>query len=431
MSKFINHIVVGIDVSKDFHYVAILSPDGTLFKKEFKILNSSVGFCKLIEEIKIAEATFNTPSAIFMESTGIYHLSLFRYLKINSVDSYVINPLITNSIKNKNIRKVKNDKRDAIAIAKLAKFEDIKSSNYFDPVILDLKFLTHEYKKVVDMNTSLKHKLKADLHMLFTNYNNVFEDIFSATSLKILKEYTTPEKILNANKKKLIQELKITSKQDIEWANKKYNQLIELAKDSKEISMNLRSLSFKVSKLISMIEFNNSILSDIKKEIKSIVNSKNFPSEIKESIDLIDEIPGFDFMTSVILIAEIGDHTRFKKAKELVAFLGIDPAVSQSGKFSATNTPMSKRGSQTGRRALYTAALVSVRKKPDKEYYNKVLHNYYNNRPDKPKKVRLGAVMHKLVNYIFSTLKTREKFIIREPKLHVQMYLENKSKNVA
>ena len=45
----------------------------------------------------------------------------------------------------------------------------------------------------------------------------------------------------------------------------------------------------------------------------------------------------------------------------------------------------------------------------------------------KSKKVGLVAIMHKIVNYIFSVLRDQKPYEIRDPKLHCKMYLENKS----
>lgn len=47
----------------------------------------------------------------------------------------------------------------------------------------------------------------------------------------------------------------------------------------------------------------------------------------------------------------------------------------------------------------------------------------------KPKKVKLCAIMHKLLKYIFSVLKNQKKYEFRSPKLHERMYLNNNEKN--
>lgn len=431
MSKFINNIVIGIDVSKDFHYIAILAPDGSLFKQPFKIFNTVEGFKNLLIQIKKAEEEFNTTCAIFMESTGVYHSQLFRFLKNLISETFIINPLITNSIKNKNIRKAKTDKRDSISIAKLGKYEDIKCSNYHDSIIYDLKSLVREHIKLVETASIYKHKLVSDIHLVLPNYTNAFNEPFCTTSLSILVNYPTPQDILNASKEDIIMDIKSYSNHSLDWATKKYNQLIKIAEDAIIIGINSSSLFYKISQNISLLNTINIKIKEIKKELKSFVNSDTFPATLRESIKLIDSIPGFDFMTAVTLLAEIGDYTRFKKPKHLVAYLGIDPSVSQSGKFSSTNNRMSKRGSQPARKALYTAALVSVRKKPNGELFNQVLHDYYKSKPDKEKKVLLGSIMHKLVNYIFSVLRDRTPFEIRNPKIHAQMYLHNHSKKIA
>ncbi len=70
---------------------------------------------------------------------------------------------------------------------------------------------------------------------------------------------------------------------------------------------------------------------------------------------------------------------------------------------------MSKHGTRIGRRALYAVALASIRKIRNDEPINKVLLNFYKeNMKGKSKKVDLVAIMHKLINYIFSVLKNQK-----------------------
>jgi transposase len=93
---------------------------------------------------------------------------------------------------------------------------------------------------------------------------------------------------------------------------------------------------------------------------------------------------------------------------------------------------MSKRGTRFGRRALYAVALASIRKSKNGKLINSVLYGYYHdNLKGKKKKVALGAVMHKLVNYIFAVLREQKPYEIRDPRLHEQMYLKNASGKVA
>lgn len=49
MSKFLYKPTVGIDVSADFSVVAILSPDGEIYRKPFKIKHDRDGFDYLVD----------------------------------------------------------------------------------------------------------------------------------------------------------------------------------------------------------------------------------------------------------------------------------------------------------------------------------------------------------------------------------------------
>lgn len=67
---------------------------------------------------------------------------------------------------------------------------------------------------------------------------------------------------------------------------------------------------------------------------------------------LLQTVPGIGPKTAALLIAELGDITRFKNANAVVAYMGLDPRVKQSGTSLKRNTHLTKRGSPYLRRAL-------------------------------------------------------------------------------
>lgn len=171
-------------------------------------------------------------------------------------------------------------------------------------------------------------------------------------------------------------------------------------------------------------------------QINNLLNEINILIEssesIKKNIELIDSIPGIGHLTAITLIAEISDIDGFIKPKHLIAFFGIDSCVNQSGKFQGNHCKISKRGTRIGRRALYSAALASIRCTRYGAPINSVLLEYYKvNLKGKKAKVALVAIMHKLINYIFAVLRNQTPFELRHPKIHKQMFLENMFQNVA
>lgn len=432
MSKFFYSPTVGIDISADFSWVAILAPNGETYKKAFKINHDVNGFDHLINEIKKVEEEFNMKTGIFMESTGVYHLSLFHYLNKNFDNTFVINPLVTNCNKNGDIRKVKNDKKDALSIAKIGKFQDIKLSQSVSLDIFLLRSLIREYYKLTDNCSDFKKKLSADLRVTFPNYHTIFSDTTSNSSIAILSEYPTPQSILEAPKETIIDILLAKSRKGLKWSEKIYSKLIDAAKDATIIGLPLSGLSFKITSSIKFIQTFQQQISKLLKEIENLINATDFPNQIKKNIDLVDSIPGIGSLTAITLIAEIGDIDGFIKPKHLVAFFGIDCSVNESGKFKGNQNKISKRGTRIGRRALYAVALASIRSSRNGVPINKVLLGYYQtNLKGKKAKVALVAIMHKILNYIFAILRNQTPFEQRDPKLHKQMFLENKALNKA
>jgi len=423
MSDFFNRPTVGIDVSADFSIVAILSPDGQVLKKPFKICHDFESFKYLSSQIKEVEKAYGMKTGIFMESTGVYHISLFHFLK-SEFDTYIINPLITNSNKNNEIRKVKSDKKDSLTIARLGKFHNLKTSAVIDVNIFTLKMLLRDYFKLVDYVAGYKKKLSADLRIIFPNYLSVFSNPALPTSIAILKKYPTPDVMLSAPKEDLMMLLTI-AKRGTTWSNQKYKELMAAAESSYAIGVYSQALALKVRTSIGLIDELENQADTLFAEIKAFVNSKDISENFRDNLELLDSIPGFGYITALTVMSEIGDIKGFLKPKHLVAFLGLDASVSQSGKFMSSNNKISKRGSNFARRALYAVALASVRNSKNGQPINPVLQSYYKeNMTGKAKKVGLVAVMHKVVNYVFAVLRDQLPYQVRDPKVHNQMHLK-------
>jgi transposase len=71
-------------------------------------------------------------------------------------------------------------------------------------------------------------------------------------------------------------------------------------------------------------------------------------------------VPGVNLICAASFIAAVGDPNRFMTSRKLVAYLGLDPKVRQSGEAPARSGRISKRGSPSARWALVEAAWTAV-----------------------------------------------------------------------
>jgi transposase len=71
-------------------------------------------------------------------------------------------------------------------------------------------------------------------------------------------------------------------------------------------------------------------------------------------------VPGVNLIGAASFIAAVGNPNRFMTSRKLVAYLGLDPRVKQSGETPARSGRISKRGSASARWALVEAAWSAV-----------------------------------------------------------------------
>lgn len=397
----------------------MLAPSGDLIRKPFRIDHNPAGFLKLLDILNKEEERLKRKPIYFVESTGIFHLPLFFFLRSNNLKGFVLNPLSVHSTKNFDLRKVKNDNKDAEAIARLAKYQDVKFSLVPEPQILALRMMTREYYALSDMLTEIKNRLATDLYLLFPGFLNVFTNAFGKTALAILRAYPSPQSIREADAQALTALISSCSRKSPEWATKKVNKLFEISRLASSMPAEFSLITTKIKIHLDGIESFQKSLQGIEEQLHEMIQSVDFPPAFRQHIELLDAMPGIGFITAATLIAEIGDFRLFRSPKAFTAFFGVDPTVNQSGKFKGDRNTISKRGTRIGRRVLFTAAMASIRTTRKGEAINPVLRDYYAAKcVSKKKKVALVAVMHKLLHYIFAVLRDNKPYEFRKPDDH-------------
>ena len=125
------HNVLAIDVAKGKSMVTLVSSSGEVLIDPYEVSHAINDFNLLLKRIK----RFNNISVI-MESTGIYHRPIERFLLENNFKVFVINP-IYGKMKKRNLRKTKTDKQDCFNLVNL--FLSNNSYIRLDPSYNDFK----------------------------------------------------------------------------------------------------------------------------------------------------------------------------------------------------------------------------------------------------------------------------------------------------
>lgn len=421
------YISVGIDVGADFSWMSIALPNQTFHGRPFKIIHSDLDSLALaVSKIKEAEELHSLEIRIFLESTGIYHYPLFCYLRNKGFNVSVVNPIITKNSTNINIRKVHNDPADSKKAALVGLKPDLKTSIIPSGLVLDLRNLCREYYDLTDSRSAYVNKLQGELRMVFPQYLGIFSKVTADTSLTLLEIYGSPQAFLDASKEEIINSIFRTSRFGSAYAQSKCEAILKAAGDALVFGHSVPSNFKRMKRFILSIRQYDQQISAVLSDMHELVDSHEGAKPVKQ-IRLIESYHGAGFLSAVSLIAEIGDFSAFQSPKQLFAYLGLDPAVRKSGKWEGTKTAMSKRGSAIARRVIHTMAMQGIRRNRGGSASNPVLRDYYEHKClSKPKKVALGAVMHKVCNIVFAILRDEKPYRIITPEEHRRNYLRAK-----
>ncbi len=336
-------IYVGIDVAKDKHDCCILGPDGEVLFSPFTIQNSLQGFDALYE--KIWSLTSDTTEIkVGLEATGHYHLNLLRSLLDNGLPSYVINPLHTNLFrKGQSLRKTKTDKVDAASIAMMLltdrTLKPYSDTSYHNE---ELKSLTRYRFDKVQERARLKTSLSRLVSILFPELEKLVPTLHMASVYALLSEFPGASHVAAAHLTRLKNLLYIASKG--RYDRDTAIMIREAAISSIGTVMPAKSLELKHT--IHLINVLTEEIDEIEEQINTIMDELDSP---------ITSIPGLKNRMGAMILAEIGDFSRFDNADQILAYAGLSPSTYQSGQLTSSYAHMEKRGSHYLRYALFNA----------------------------------------------------------------------------
>lgn len=390
-------IYVGIDIASEKHDCCILGEHNKKLES-FSFSNTRDGFISLLAACKKYAEPEQTK--IGLESTGIYGDNLRDFLRRNGYEIRTFNPLlIKKSMQATTLRKTKTDKSDASFLASYLARELPDPDPQISYHISELKSLTRARFSVVGACSKAKTQLKALLVQVFPEFHTAFSDVFGVAAIAILRKYPTAKKLSAAKKTAVAKILSEASRHRL--GEEKAAMLIDLAKNS--VGCHSETKALEMQYYLDQIELNTAYIRRYEAAIREIMNEIDSP---------ITTIPGIGLVLGAMILAELGDVTRFAAPEKVLAFAGLDPSIYQSGKYTPASGTMVKRGSPQLRWALLMAARSTIVHNPNIAiYYQKKLSEgkHYN--------VICSHIAKKLVRILYSLLKKNTPYSLFYPQI--------------
>ncbi len=391
---------VGIDVSKDKSDICIKDENGNDLVQRFKITNSKADLVRLYETIeRIRSKTPGNSDVIFgMEATGIYSLPLYSALKRDGHKVKLYNPIQTNGFRKMNIRKTKTDPIDSGVIADMLRHsEPPQVSEIQDFHLFQLRELVRVRHRLIEKQALCKVQLVRNIDTIWPDYERVMKRVFGAASIAILKKYSVPSKLRAESFEQFYELVQKRSRSKI--SRSKAEEFYIHAGNILSIPELDSVIAIEIKALITQLELFDEQIRSVEGKIHHMM---------KQIDTKITSIPGIADILGPTILGEIGNVNRFSNVKKLVAFAGLDPVVSQSGRFENKSGKISKRGSPLLRQALFLAANTAIQNDEN-------LKRFYVKKRSEGKHhfSALNAVAAKLLRIVYWVLKNNKEYQIQ------------------
>ena len=387
--------VVGVDIGSETCCVTVLTPQKQVVIKPSELANAASGFEQLQERLT---GLGGDPARIVvgMEATSRYGENLFHFLQQRGYHLCLLHPRQTHEFAERRGLRAKTDRLDATTIARVLLSGEARVGYVPDEQIASYRELVRLHTQLSDELARDKNEIQGLLVVLFPEFTQVFADPCRLTATTVLQTYPSARAIRAAGVEAITAILRATAPRN--YGHDTARRLVELAEHSvsSDLAVEARSLSLKI--WCEQLRHTQAHLEQIDEQIEQLLSHDSKARGLQT-------VPEFGTQTVAVLLAELGEVTRFQRLDQVVAYVGMDIEIKQSGKWRG-QAKLSKRGSGLVRRMLYMAAMrcIWLPGSAFGVYYQRLLARGLG------KKTALMAVMRKMLVIAAYLLRTEEDY---------------------
>lgn len=381
---------VGIDIGSEVHAVAIVDASEAVLQPPTKCTEDAAGYEKLRQLLGASPDTL-----VAMEATGHYWKNLFAMLAGEGFAIALLNPRRTSRFAQEELERTKTDAVDALNLARFAAQKQPAATRLPDRATDELRELVRHRDRLVQQFGDRTRQLHRLVDLGFPEFTRHVRGLDSELATTILHEYPTAEAFHGLAPGRLSR-LRYDGRHVV--GPELAKALIEAAK----VSVGRHhgpAYRLQVHHCCEDMDL-------LRRRLREVDGDLQRTLDEHEVGTLLTTIDGIGPTTAARIIAEVGDPAGFRSPATLAAYVGLVPALKQSGKRQPRRAGLSSVGNARLRAALWMPTLTAVRKNPWlRAYYERLLAR------GKLPKVALVAAMHKLLGAVHSVARRRQPIV--------------------
>jgi transposase len=385
---------VGIDVAAEQHVVAAVDETGAVVLAPMPVTEDAAGYAALLRQLGAPAETL-----VALEATGHYWKNLFATLVAAGFAVALLNPLRTRRFADAELPRTKTDALDALGLARFAAQKRPVPSRLPDPATEELRELVRYRDRLMQDFGDRVRQLHRLVDLGFPEFTRYVRDLGSERATTLLRAYPTARAYQGVARHRV--------------ASLRYDGRHTIGPELAAVLLTAAAQSvgqhhgapyqLQVRDTCEDLALLRQRLHTLERDIDRLLATH----EIGRLLTTID---GIGAQTSARLIATFGDFSSFPNGAALAAYVGVVPALRQSGKRTGTRAALSPLGDAQLRAHLWMPVLTAVQR-------NAWLRAYYQRLRARGKlpRVALIAAMRKLLHAVYSVATHRRPFV---PHLH-------------
>jgi len=381
---------VGIDIASEKHVVAVVDEAGGVLVKPTGFGEDAGGYGRLFEFLGTAGEVL-----VAMEATGHYWKNLFAELAARGFPVALLNPVRTRRFAGEELERTKTDAIDALSIARFAQQKRPAVTRLTDSVTDEIRELVRHRERLVQDFGDRTRQLHRLVDLGFPELKRFIHTLDSQLATAVLHEWPTAEAFLGLPWKKL-------AKFRYDGVHIVGDELAKSIVETAKVSVGRHhGYAYRIQ-----VQDTCEDLDLLRRRIKRLDGDIDTKLGDHEVGSLLTTIDGIGPTTAARIIAELGDPADFRDAAAIAAYVGVVPALKQSGKRTVSRAGLTPIGNARLRAALWMPTLTAVQK-------NAWLKAHYQRLRARGKlpKVALVACMRKLLTAVYSVAKHRRPFV--------------------
>jgi transposase len=381
---------VGIDIASEKHVVAVVDESGGVLAKPTGFNEDASGYARLFELLGPAADVL-----VAMEATGHYWKNVFAELTARGFPVALLNPVRTHRFAGENLERTKTDAIDALGIARFAQQKRPAVTRLTDAATDEIRELVRHRDRLVQDFGDRTRQLHRLVDLGFPELRRFIHTLGSQLATAVLHEWPTAEAFLGLPWKKL-------AKFRYDGVHIVGDELAKAIVETAKVSVGRHhGYAYRLQ-----VQHACEDLDLLRRRLKSLDHDIEGKLGEHEVGTLLTTIDGIGPTTAARLVAELGDPAGFRDANALAAYVGVVPALKQSGKRTSSRAGLTPMGNARLRAALWMPTLTAVQKNPWlKAHYERLRAR------GKLPKVALVACMRKLLTAVYSVAKHRQPFV--------------------